>query len=437
MLLTPSFYAHATHSLMALANGKVCAVLEGGYCIESLADGAMCTLRALLGEAPAPIGMDYPIKKAVVETVLDSISVLRSQWKFLCMQNTYDRHLVANAVDAGDEEHLQRERYPPKLGYEGTKGYLLEKPTSYPTRGFNPVQDKETKERYHKAILTLRNYVEEKHVQYGQGKRTCLVTLDKFGKKHKAPGTHPERPNRLRMLMKLLSKEGLYKRCHVLPQSPRIATDEELLLCHTPEAIEIVKAAGKMKLKDLSEYEEKFDSIYFSHDTYEVACEAVGSLLAVVDTVLSNECRNGLAAIRPPGHHAGKDKPAGFCFFNNVAIAAHYAIDKYKLDRVLIVDWDIHQGDGTQSLVANNDKILFVSLHRYDHGEFWPNRIEGNYSTTGAKNIVNIPWSGGPMGDKEYLAAFFNLVMPLAYKFNPELVLVSNGCDGALGKWSG
>lgn len=422
MLLTPSFYSHVTHSLMALASGKVAVVLEGGYCLESLADSAASTLRTLLGDPPVPITMRYPINRSVVESVLDAISVLRPYWNNLRFQGSFNRH-------ENDVNETHRKRHYPMIEYRG-QVELLPKPEKYPTRDCYPVQSEDIKESYSKAIQIFRKFNENNYRTFSL-KRTCLINMPDFARRHAAPQTHPERPNRILFLWKHLKTQNLLSRCHIIENNNRPVTEEQIRLCHTEDAIDKVRQASSKNYKDLREYECNFDSLYFTKDTFEVAKLAAGCLLQVVDCVLTDQCLNGFACVRPPGHHASMTTPSGFCYFNNVSIAANYAIQQYNLQRVLILDWDIHHGDGTQNIVKNNDKILFISLHRFDCAQFYPENLDANYHV--GKNVVNIPWSGGPMGDKEYLAAFFNIVLPIAYNFNPELVLVSAGFDSARG----
>ncbi|XP_042370787.1 histone deacetylase 6-like [Plectropomus leopardus] len=153
----------------------------------------------------------------------------------------------------------------------------------------------------------------------------------------------------------------------------------------------------------------------------------------------SLQVSNGVAIVRPPGHHAERDSPCGFCFFNTAALAARHA-QKISQDaplRVLILDWDVHHGNGTQHIFEDDESVLYVSLHRYDNGTFFPSSEDAAPDRVGvSKGVgfnVNVAWSGGRMGDSDYLAAFHRVVMPIATEFNPGLVLVSAGFDAARG----
>lgn len=215
----------------------------------------------------------------------------------------------------------------------------------------------------------------------------------------------------------------------------RQATTDELCLAHTRTHVNFIRKT--VEKENHREIGDTFNSVYFHPATFECAITAAGSLLQVVDNVLTGKSRSGIAVVRPPGHHAETDTPHGFCIFNNVAIAANYAIRDYGLKRVLIIDWDVHHGNGIQHIFQNNNKVLYISLHRYDNGSFFPRSTDGDYTVVGEGAgegfNVNIPWNKKGMTDMEYIAAFQNIILPISYEFNPELVLVSAGFDAAIG----
>ncbi|XP_039211789.1 histone deacetylase 5 isoform X5 [Crotalus tigris] len=168
---------------------------------------------------------------------------------------------------------------------------------------------------------------------------------------------------------------------------------------------------------------------------------AVGCLLELAFKVASGELKNGYAVIRPPGHHAEESTAMGFCFFNSIAIAAKLLQQKLAISKILIVDWDIHHGNGTQQAFYSDPSVLYISLHRYDNGNFFPGSgaPEEVGSGMGVGYNVNIAWTGGvdpPIGDVEYLTAFRTVVMPIAHEFSPDLVLVSAGFDAVEGHLS-
>ncbi|XP_068021923.1 polyamine deacetylase HDAC10 isoform X3 [Melanerpes formicivorus] len=172
-------------------------------------------------------------------------------------------------------------------------------------------------------------------------------------------------------------------------------------------------------------------------NTYHCARLAVGATLQLVDAVMSGKVCNGMALVRPPGHHSQRNAANGFCLFNNVAIAAEYAKLKYGLQRILVVDWDVHHGQGTQYIFEEDPSVLYFSWHRYEHQEFWPSLKESDYHAVGLGKgtgfNINLPWNKIGMENSDYLAAFFHVLLPMAFEFDPQLVLVSSGYDSGIG----
>lgn len=243
------------------------------------------------------------------------------------------------------------------------------------------------------------------------------VLIDPRYREHDAAANHPEGPERIDALLTMLRE---YDRDLVMV-APRLATEAELLANHSRELVAGIKATA-------AEEHHMFDyDTVTCAATYEIARLAAGGVLTVLDAVMEEKARNGFALVRPPGHHAEADRAMGFCFFNNVAIGARYLRNKYGIERVLIMDWDVHHGNGTQrSFYAAND-VLFISAHQYPH-----------YPGTGAVDevgvagglgfTVNLPFPAG-FGDDEYAAAFAELVEPISRQFAPEFVLISAGFD--------
>ncbi|KAG2465216.1 HDAC9 deacetylase, partial [Polypterus senegalus] len=180
------------------------------------------------------------------------------------------------------------------------------------------------------------------------------------------------------------------------------------------------------------------DTIWNELHSSNTARMAVGCVIELASKVASRELRNGFAVVRPPGHHAEESTAMGFCFFNSVAIAAKHLRQKLNINKVLIVDWDVHHGNGTQQAFFGDSSVLYISLHRYDEGNFFPGSGAPDEcgSGPGEGYNVNIAWTGGldpPMGDVEYLMAFRTVVIPIAAEFNPDVVLVSAGFDAVEG----
>lgn len=243
---------------------------------------------------------------------------------------------------------------------------------------------------------------------------------------------HPECPDRIKNIKMKFDEFGLTQRINLLPS--RVATTDEVCLAHTRSYLNFIRRLKpKINFKELAS---QFNSVYLNEKTFDCATIAAGSVLEVIDNVLTDQFRSGLCVIRPPGHHAEPDQPHGFCIFNNIAIGTQYAI-RNGVNKVLIVDWDIHHGNGTQHMFENNSNVLYISIHRYDNGTFFPKKIDGNFDFVGKENgkgfNVNIPWNKKGMTDLEYIMAMQQIVLPIAYEFNPELVLVSAGFDAAVG----
>lgn len=183
-----------------------------------------------------------------------------------------------------------------------------------------------------------------------------------------------------------------------------------------------------------------FDS-YFTRGTFKSACVAVGGILELMKSVLTGELTNGFAVIRPPGHHVEFDECRGFGIFNNVAVATVTARVRFGVPRVLIVDWDVYHGTGTQHLFEEDATVLYFSAHRFDNGSFFPGSKSAAAQSVGQGQAkgrnVNVAWNGAGMGDDEYLAAWQLLLLPIATEFRPDIILVSAGFSAAAGDVGG
>jgi histone deacetylase 6 len=239
---------------------------------------------------------------------------------------------------------------------------------------------------------------------------------------HRAPYEHPERPERLTAIRARLEREGLFAACERVPARP--ADDAELLAIHDARLLATVAATARLEFVQLD------PDTYACGDTARAARLAAGGLVDLTRAVLSGRLANGFALLRPPGHHAEADRAMGFCLFNNVAVAAA-AARKDGARRILIVDWDLHHGNGTQHSFWNDPDVLYFSTHQYP---FYPGT--GAVDETGGPDArgrtVNVPWPSG-CGDAEFLAAFDRVLLPMAAEFGPDLVLVSCGFDAAAG----
>ncbi len=250
-------------------------------------------------------------------------------------------------------------------------------------------------------------------------KRTGIV-FDKRYMDHVMDPGHPESPERLRAIGRMLEEDemkGLFARV-----KPREASREELEAVHSPSYIDRVAATAGRPCVRLD-----MDTSTCA-ESYPVALLAAGGLMELVKSVIEGKLDNGFALVRPPGHHAERDRAMGFCLFNNVAIAAEYALKKFSLDKILIVDWDVHHGNGTQNSFYEDPRVLYFSTHRY--GFFYP----GSGAATevgrgkGEGFNVNIPLPTG-CKDSVYGIFFDTVLRPIASEFKPRLILVSAGFD--------
>ncbi|KAF1833144.1 hypothetical protein BDW02DRAFT_589899 [Decorospora gaudefroyi] len=259
---------------------------------------------------------------------------------------------------------------------------------------------------------------------------------------------HPEDPRRIHSIFDEIQQAGLVGSSRTEEDTQedqcwriatRFATRPEILLIHTEAHYNFVESLQSMSADELREQASKLDSIYFNHSTYECAKLAAGGAIEACKAVVEGAVRNAIAIIRPPGHHAESTQPSGFCIFNNVPIAARVCQHAYPetCRKVLILDWDVHHGNGIQHAFYDDPNVLYISLHVYKDGNFYPNLPDGNLNYCGegpgeGKN-VNIPWAEHGMGDSEYLYAFQEVVMPIATDFDPDLVIISAGFDAAEG----
>ncbi|HSD59442.1 MAG TPA: histone deacetylase [Burkholderiales bacterium] len=242
--------------------------------------------------------------------------------------------------------------------------------------------------------------------------------------KHLAGRQHPERPARLEAVLQALGAAQFRERIVISESRP--AREEDILMVHTREYLDKVRqevAAGRTRLST--------GDTELSADSLAAALAAAGAVLAAVDAVMAGEARNAFCAVRPPGHHASAGRGMGFCIFNSIAIGTRHALRRHGLNRVLIADWDVHHGNGTQDIFYSDGKVLFFDTHE---DPWYPGT--GSIGETGegkAKGlIINRPFPPGA-GRREILGAFREVLVPAAERFRPELVMVSCGFDSRIG----
>jgi acetoin utilization deacetylase AcuC-like enzyme len=246
------------------------------------------------------------------------------------------------------------------------------------------------------------------------------LSADPICREHLIGRPHPERPERFDAVMEVLPLERM------LLLDPRSATEEELLLCHTPTYLRTARHDIEAGYGQLSTGDTQID-----RRSWKVAVRAVGGVLNAVDAVMAGHTRNAFCVVRPPGHHANAGRGMGFCILNNVALAARYAQRHHGIERALIVDWDVHHGNGTQDIFYSDPSVFFFSTHQ------WPlypgtGRADETGEGAGKGTTMNFPLPAGS-GRAQILAAVENSLMPAMDRFRPELVLISAGFDSRIG----
>jgi len=249
--------------------------------------------------------------------------------------------------------------------------------------------------------------------------KTALAA-DPACKEHQTGSHHPERPERFDAALGALDGMDL------LPLAPRLATEEEVGLCHSLNYIRLVEREVMTGFHELS----TGDTI-ISARSLDAALRATGAALNAVDAVVTGQAKNAFCIVRPPGHHATAARGMGFCLFDNIAIAARYAQRKHGLSRVLIADWDVHHGNGTQDIFYSDGTVFFFSTHQHP---WYPGTgaPEETGEGVGRGTTLNSPFPAGS-GRKEILGAFQEKLLPAARAFHPDLVLISAGFDSRIG----
>ncbi len=245
------------------------------------------------------------------------------------------------------------------------------------------------------------------------------IVLDKLYVDHDNGPGHPETYERVLAIVDMLNFTKLID--EVVRIEPRDATREEITLVHTPEHFDkIASTKGKHR-------------VFLDADTttcavsFDAALRASGGLLSAIESVLSGEVDRAFPIVRPPGHHAEADRPMGFCLFNNVAVGSAYLTEVKGLKRVMVIDWDVHHGNGTQHIFEDNPNVLFFSSHQYP---FYPGTgaAEEVGSGDGKGYTVNVPMPPG-MGDIEFIRIYERILAPIIEQYKPEFILVSAGFD--------
>jgi acetoin utilization deacetylase AcuC-like enzyme len=242
--------------------------------------------------------------------------------------------------------------------------------------------------------------------------------------RHEPEGDHPENPKRLDAAME--SVRALERQSRLTVVAPRPATEDEILRVHTPQYLKLVRAEIGAGRRTLSTGDTEI-----SPGSLGAALAAAGTVVSAVDAVAGGRARHAFCAVRPPGHHASQARGMGFCVFNNIAIGARHAARAHGVERILIADWDVHHGNGTQEVFWSDGSVLFFDTHQHPWypGTGSPDETgEGK----GRGRIVNRPFPAGA-GRDEILGAFRTGLVPAAERFKPQLVMISAGFDSRAG----
>jgi acetoin utilization deacetylase AcuC-like enzyme len=247
---------------------------------------------------------------------------------------------------------------------------------------------------------------------------TIILKDQRFLEHVTMPG-HPESPQRLAEIYRTLRGSDLKGTCTEV--KPREALREELALNHSADYIESIQRTAGKSFVSLD------PDTSTSAGSWQAAILAAGSVLTGIEMIIDGQAANGFALVRPPGHHAERSRAMGFCLFNNVAIGAQYLLKHYGLRRILIVDWDIHHGNGTQNAFYSTPAVLYFSTHQFP---YYPGSglIEETGAGDGKGFTVNVPLPGG-QGNDDYLKIFTDILEPIADEYRPEFILVSAGYD--------
>jgi acetoin utilization deacetylase AcuC-like enzyme len=237
---------------------------------------------------------------------------------------------------------------------------------------------------------------------------------------HFAGSWHPERPERLSAIVQAVEESGLKE--VLVSLTPSACPREHLTAVHTERLVSFIENLCGPTVKHID------PDTAVSERSFEAALFAAGAGIAAADAVMEGEIDNAFCAVRPPGHHAESDRAMGFCLFNNVAIATRYLQRVRGIGNVLIIDWDVHHGNGTQEIFYDDPTVLYFSSHQYPHYPGTGSIHEGG-SGKGETFTVNAPLRAG-CGDREYEQVFTKMLPPVADVFKPDFVMVSAGFDG-------
>ncbi len=260
---------------------------------------------------------------------------------------------------------------------------------------------------------------------------TTALIYDPIFLEHITPENHPDRPERLMMVMNVLEALNWLERDGLRLLAPRAASEDELAAVHERSYIHKVEEAARKAAEKHAgggRNTQRFATdTYVSPKSYEAALRAAGAPLTAIDAIMKGEIDNAYCLVRPPGHHAVAEAAMGFCLFNNVAVAARYALDQYGLERVMIIDFDVHHGNGTQEMFYDDPRVLYFSTHQ---APFYPGTGQSDERGGGEAEgtTINVPLPASS-GYEVFEPVFRQVMAPAADRFDPQLILVSAGFD--------
>src|SRR5437588_8709341 len=267
---------------------------------------------------------------------------------------------------------------------------------------------------------------DERYLSHDTGVETTVTMRD--GSFTLPPEPHPSALYITQRIKQFLDGSGLTARMQ--PIVARAASEDELAVYHTREYIAGIRALCEGEGPAKGAWGEVEFDTPLSRGSFEAALYAAGGAMNAVSAVMNGKVRNAYALLRPPGHHAMRNRAMGFCIFGNAVMAAYHARKVYRLERVMIVDWDAHHGNGTQDAFYCDPNVLFISLHQHNWYPKLSGELEQVGSGAGAGFTVNIPLPAGT-GDRGYRAAFEQLVLPIGQQFRPQLIIISAGHDAS------
>jgi acetoin utilization deacetylase AcuC-like enzyme len=250
------------------------------------------------------------------------------------------------------------------------------------------------------------------------------IAFDPFLENHNPGADHPEQPARMSAVLNRLRASGVFDLLYSIP--PRTASIDELALAHAPGYIELAQREVQAGYRELST-----GDTAISEHSFDCASRAAGCVITSIDAVLGGAASSAFCLVRPPGHHAEHDRGMGFCLFNNVAVGARYAQHRYGVERVLIADWDVHHGNGTQQIFYQDGSVFFFSTHQ---SPWYPGTGAAHETGEGAGEgtTCNCPLPAGS-GREQIFEAFRSSLLPKAAQFRPDLVMISAGFDSRRG----